>query len=300
MSIECDDRPGIVAAVSSFLADEGANLVDSQQHTTDPSGGTFVMRTLFTPAPMVVADRAAFEARFARRVAAAFGMRWRCTWSDCRPAVAILASKEDHAVLELLWRWRNGELPGEVVVVASNHAVLEPLVTPFGVPFVHLPIEAGRKVEQEERLDATLRAAGAELVVLARYMQILSPSFVAGWPRKIVNIHHSFLPAFVGADPYRQAFERGVKLVGATAHYVTDALDEGPIIVQDVTRVGHRDTVGDMRRRGRDLERSVLARAVEAHLEDAVLVVGDRTVVFETGGPGSVTRRPTARYPGKR
>lgn len=278
--VDCPDRPGIVAAVSGFLADQGANVLDSSQHSTDPDGGTFFMRMAFRidGAPE---ERYGFEAAFEREVAERFSMRWRVTWPESRPRrVAVLVSKADHALLELLWRWRNDELDADVRLVISNHDVLRSTVEGFGVPFHHLPIGDDGKVAQERRVHERLAAEGVELVVLARYMQILTADFVARWPRRIINIHHSFLPAFVGADPYRRAYERGVKLIGATAHYVTDDLDEGPIIAQDVTRVSHRESVRDLRRLGKEVERTVLARAVEAHLDDAILVHGNKTIVF--------------------
>jgi formyltetrahydrofolate deformylase len=279
--IDCPDRPGIVAAVSSFLYERGANVLDSSQHSTDPDGGTFFMRMAFRLADPGL-DRERFEAAFARDVARPFAMRWRLAWPGRPTPTAILVSKADHALLELLWRWRNGELEADVRLIASNHDRLRATASGFGVPFHHLPIRPDGKEAQEARLRALLEQERVELVVLARYMQILGPAFVAAWPQRIVNIHHSFLPAFVGADPYRRAHERGVKLIGATAHYVTDELDEGPIIAQDVQRVTHRDSLADLRRRGKEIERTVLARAVEAHLDDAILVHGNKTIVFET------------------
>ncbi len=280
--VACEDRPGIVAAASGFLAARGANLLGASQHTTDPEGGTFFMRMAFRlpdgpDAPDEGALRAAFEAEVARP----FGMQARLVVDPHPQRTAILASKADHALLELLWRWRNGELDADVRVVISNHDALRDVVAAFGVPFVHLPIDGGDKAAQEARLQERLAADDVELVVLARYMQILSPAFVARWPHRIVNIHHSFLPAFVGAAPYRQAYERGVKLIGATAHYVTEDLDQGPIIAQDVARVSHRESVRDLVRIGKEVERTVLARAVDAHLADAILVHGNKTVVFD-------------------
>ncbi len=280
--VDCPDRPGIVAAVSSFLFQHGANVLDSSQHSTDPDGGTFFMRMAFR-LDQAAGAREAFEQAFEREVARPFAMRWRVTWPEDRPRrVALLVSKADHAALELLWRWRNDELDADVRLVASNHDLLRGVVEGFGVPFHHLPIGDDGKAAQEARLQALLEEERVELVVLARYMQILSPGLVARWPRRIINIHHSFLPAFVGANPYRRAYERGVKLIGATAHYVSDELDEGPIIAQDVARVSHRESVRDLVRLGKEVERTVLARAVEAHLDDAVVVHGNKTVVFAT------------------
>lgn len=224
----------------------------------------------------------AFRSAFDEEVARPFEMRYRMVLDPRPRRTAILVSRTDHALLELLWRWRNGELDADLQFVASNHDTLRSVVEGFGVPFHHLPITPDTKGQQERALQTLLEEAGVELVILARYMQILSPDLVSAWPRRIINIHHSFLPAFVGADPYRRAYERGVKLIGATAHYVTDDLDEGPIIEQDVTRVTHRESVRDLRRIGKEIERAVLARAVEKHLGDAVLVHGNKTVVFET------------------
>lgn len=278
--VDCNDRPGIVAAVSGFLYARGANVLDASQHSTDPEGGTFFMRMAFRPAG-ADEDRDALAAAFQREVAEPFDMRWRLAWSDAPKRTAILVSKADHALLELLWRWRNGELAADLRLVASNHDALRGVAEGFDVPFHHLPIRRGRREEQETALRSLLLEEGIELVVLARYMQILGPTFVATWPARIINIHHSFLPAFVGANPYRQAYERGVKLIGATAHYVTDVLDEGPIIAQDVVRVSHRQSLGDLVRLGSEIERTVLARAVAAHLRDAILVHGNKTIVFD-------------------
>ena len=221
-----------------------------------------------------------FEDAFEREVVTPFEMQHRLVLKPRPQRVAILVSKADHALQELLWRWRNRELAAEVRMVVSNHDALRDFADRFSVPFHHLPITAETKPQQEQALHEILAADGIELVVLARYMQILSSSFVSKWPQQIINIHHSFLPAFIGADPYRKAYERGVKLIGATAHYVTDTLDEGPIIAQDVISISHRESVHDLRRRGKEVERAVLARAVDAHLEDAVLVHENKTVVF--------------------
>ncbi len=275
--ISCPDRPGIVAAVSGFLYRHGANITDLQQHSTDPEGGTFFMRVAFDTRHLDL-DRQGFEALFEAEVARPFGMSWRLGLEAQRPRVAILVSRQGHALLELLWRFRVGELKGEVVGVVSNHPDLKEEVERFGLPFHWIPNRPGIREEAEARMLELLE--GVDLLVLARYMQILSPGFVARYPNCIINIHHSFLPAFAGADPYRQAYERGVKLIGATAHYVTAELDAGPIIEQDVVRVSHRHSVQDLRRLGRELERSVLARAVAWHLEDRVLVYENRTVVF--------------------
>jgi len=279
--ISCPDKPGIVAAVSQFLYSHGANVLDSSQHSTDPTGGTFFMRMAFYLEDLDV-TRKQFERAFADVVAKPFAMNWRVSYADVTPRMAILVSKYDHCLLELLWRWRSGDIALEIPVVISNHDDLRSLCESFGVPFVHLPVSKDTKPQQEaemmQQLDSVL--GEQDFIVLARYMQILSPSFVAHYPKRIINIHHSFLPAFVGANPYKHAYERGVKLIGATAHYVTDDLDEGPIIEQDVARVSHRDSVKDLVRIGREIERTVLARAVEAHVSDRVLVYGNKTIVF--------------------
>jgi len=276
--VQCPDRPGIVAAVSTFLFEHGANIVQADQYSSGNGSGRFFLRMEYslealTAPPAEVADR------FGVRVAPQFDMEWQVTYSAHRRRMAILVSKAEHCLLELLWRWRRGELPVDIPLVVSNHDTLRREVEAFGIPYHHLPVSAQSKAKQERALLQLLRGQ-VDLVVLARYMQVLSPAFIDEFPHAVINIHHSFLPAFVGADPYGQAFERGVKIIGATAHYATAALDEGPIIEQDVARVSHRDTRADLVRHGREIERSVLARAVQWHLEDRVLVEGNKTVVF--------------------
>ncbi|MEM6430039.1 MAG: formyltetrahydrofolate deformylase [Deinococcota bacterium] len=281
--ISCPDKPGIVAAVSQFLYSHGANVLDSSQHSTDPTGGTFFMRMAFYLEDLDV-TRTQFERAFAEVVAGPFAMSWRVSYADVPRRMAVLVSKYDHCLLELLWRWRSGDIGGDVELplVISNHADLEQLCNSFDVPFKHLPVSKDTKPQQEAEMMSLLDDVLGEqdFIVLARYMQILSPSFVAHYPNRIINIHHSFLPAFIGANPYKHAYQRGVKLIGATAHYVTDDLDEGPIIDQDVARVSHRDSVQDLVRLGREIERTVLARAVDAHVSDRVLVYGNKTIVF--------------------
>jgi formyltetrahydrofolate deformylase len=275
--ISCPDGPGIVAAVSGFLFEQGANIVSSDQHSTDPENGSFFMRSAFY-LPAIEQDRATFERAFGA-LAERFAMRWRIAYARDRRRVALMASREDHCLLDLLWRHRRGELEMDVICVISNHEDVRGEVEALGVPFVHIPVSRDSKPVAEQRALDEL-AGRAELLVLARYMQILSGDFLARIGCPVINIHHSFLPAFAGAQPYRHAYERGVKLIGATAHYVTEQLDEGPIIEQDVQRVGHRYTVGDLERVGRDLERVVLARAVRSELDDRVLVHDGRTIVF--------------------
>ncbi len=275
--ISCPDGPGIVAAVSRFLFEHGANIVSSDQYSTDPEHGSFFMRSAFY-LPAIENDRAAFETTFGA-LAERFAMQWRIAYARDRRRVALMASREDHCLLDLLWRNRRGELDMDVICVISNHEDVRGEVDALGVPFVHVPVSRDTKPQAEQRaLDAL--AGRAELLVLARYMQILSGDFLARIGCPVINIHHSFLPAFAGAQPYRHAYERGVKLIGATAHYVTEELDEGPIIEQDVQRVGHRYTIEDLERVGRDLERMVLARAVRSELDDRVLVHDGRTIVF--------------------
>ncbi len=276
--ITCPDRPGIVAAVSSLLYNHGANITALDQHSTDPEGGTFFMRLEFQT-PHLGISRAALERSFEDTVAKRYAMDWCISYASERKKMAILVSKYDHALLEILWRWSRKELDVEVTQVISNHPELEEPVKGFGVPYHHVPVTPENKPEAEKRI-LDLLENQADVVVLARYMQILSPEFVARFPNRIINIHHSFLPAFVGANPYQRASERGVKLIGATAHYVTSDLDEGPIIEQDVIRVSHRHTVDELRELGRDIERTVLARAVKWELEDRVIVHGNKTVVF--------------------
>ncbi|HEX7289583.1 MAG TPA: formyltetrahydrofolate deformylase [Conexibacter sp.] len=276
--ISCPDRPGIVAAVSRFLFEHGANILDADQHSTDPAGGAFFMRLVFH-ADGLDLGRAELERAFAAQVAAPFAMEWSIAYAADRKRVAILVSREDHCLLDLLWRWRSGELDADVGLVLSNHRDAEDDAARFGVPFAHVPVTPETKPQAEAAMLERL-AGRFELIVLARYMQILSGDFLAAVGAPVVNIHHSFLPAFAGADPYRRASERGVKIIGATAHYVTEELDGGPIIEQDVVRVSHRDDVAQLVRLGRDVERTVLARAVQRHLEDRVLVHENRTVVF--------------------
>jgi formyltetrahydrofolate deformylase len=267
--IRSPDRHGIVAAVAGFLAASGANIVSSDQHSTDPEGGEFFMRMEFN---LAEGDLDALGRAFGQEVGDRLDMEWRLTDAGRPQRMAILVSREDHCLVDLLWRHRRGELDAEIPVVASNHPDHASDVESFGIPYHHLPWP------NEPELLELLR--GADVVVLARYMRILSGAFLAELGVPVINIHHSFLPAFAGANPYLRAFERGVKIIGATAHYVTEELDAGPIIEQDVARVSHRESPESMMRLGRDIERTVLARAVSWHLADRVLVHGNRTVVF--------------------
>lgn len=275
--ISCPDRPGIISAVSGFLFEAGANILSSDQYSSDPEGGTFFLRMEFT---LPDAAREGIDARFGAAVGEPMDMRWRF-WDVTQPKrVAILVSREDHCLLDLLWRWQRGQLEASIELVASNHDDLRRHVESFGLPYHHVPVDPGDKAAAEVKLLQLLERR-CELVVLARYMQVLSGSFLQKLGVPLINIHHSFLPAFPGAQPYQQARRRGVKLIGATAHYVTEELDAGPIIGQDVIRVSHRDDVETLRRRGADIERTVLARAVEWHCEDRVLCHGNTTVVFQ-------------------
>ena len=271
--ISCPDQPGVISAVSTFLARAGANIVRSDQYSTDPAGGAFFLRMEFTGATADIAER------FGEEVGERFGMSWRFWDAGRLKRVAILVSREDHCLQELLWRSRRGELEAELVLVASNHEDTRRDVEAFGLPFHHVPVTPDTKPAAEERL-LVLLAGSCDLVVLARYMQILSREFLDRLGVPVINIHHSFLPAFAGAAPYGQARERGVKLIGATAHYVTEELDAGPIVEQDVIRVSHRDDVPMLARLGADIERAVLARAVQWHCQDRVLRNGATTVVF--------------------
>jgi formyltetrahydrofolate deformylase len=272
--LACPDRPGLIATISGFLAEAGLNIVDVDQHST--AAGRFFMRMVFdSPRDE---DRGALEDRFVREVATPFEIDFSFSESGTAKRVAVMVSREDHCLSDLLWRWRNGHLGGEIVTVIANHEDLRAEVEAVGLPFHHVPISREKREEAER--SALELIGNVDLLVLARYMQILSPGFLTAVGAPAINIHHSFLPAFVGADPYARAHERGVKLIGATAHYVTAELDAGPIIDQDVVRVGHADEVPDLVRIGRDVERIVLARAVTAHLEDRVLIDGERTVVF--------------------
>jgi formyltetrahydrofolate deformylase len=274
--VRCPDRPGIVAVLSRLLADVGANITDSQQHSSDPVGGTFTLRLEF-----VLADLAEHRQHLEgalNLLARQWQMTWRLTEAAHRPTIAVFVSRTDHVLQELIYRVRAGDLRADITMVVSNHPDLEPVAAAAGIPFHHIPVTPETKDAAEAKAIELL--GDVDLVVLARYMQIVSPEFCARFAGRLINIHHSFLPAFVGANPYQAAHDRGVKLIGATAHYVTEDLDAGPIIEQEVARVDHRASVEDMRRIGRYVERQVLAQAVTWHVEERVIVDGDRTIVF--------------------
>lgn len=275
--ITAPDRPGLVAAIANFVAEHGGSILDADQHT-DEEAGAFFQRVEFSLEGFDL-DRAQLPAALVP-ITTPLGMAWQLRYSDEVRPIAILASRQAHCLYDLLSRAATGELPGHIALVASNHTDCAEAAQRFGVPFHYLPVAETSKSEQEQLLIALLDDAHVELVVLARYMQILSPGFIEHFQSRVINIHHSFLPAFVGGRPYHQAYERGVKIIGVTAHYATADLDQGPIIDQDVTRVSHRDGVADLVRIGRDLETVVLARAVRHHLTDRVLVHGRKTVVF--------------------
>lgn len=276
--VSCPDRRGIVAALAQVLYGHGANIVDSDQHT-DGVASLFFQRLRFDLAELMT-DRVALE-RALTELAERFQMQYRLVYQAQRKRLALFVSKYDHCLYDLLLRQRAGELNADVAAIFSNHAELEHVARQFGVPFYVFEKTADSKLAQEQRERELLSELGVDLVVLARYMQVLSASFCEAFTQRIINIHHSFLPAFVGGKPYHQAYARGVKLIGATAHYATAVLDEGPIIEQDVVRATHRDAVEDLVRKGRDLEKVVLARAVRLHLDDRVLVYGNKTVVFD-------------------
>ena len=275
--ISCPDKKGLISAISSFIAMHDGNILSADQYVS--GSGTFFMRLEIEGEGFGLA-RAEFDGAFAP-LARRHSMDWRVSYTDAPKRVAILVSRYDHCLMDLLWRWETGELDAEIPLVVPNYPDLAARVEAYDIPFYHLPLLKDTKAEQESKILDLLAELDVDLVVLARYMQVLTPVFVNAYPHRIINIHHSFLPAFAGADPYRRAHERGVKTIGATAHYVTEELDAGPIIHQDVVHVTHRDSVDDLVRLGREVERRVLAQAVRWHLEDCILVDGSQTVVFE-------------------
>jgi formyltetrahydrofolate deformylase len=280
--ISCPDRKGEVATIADFLYRHGGNILHADEHG-DAESGLFLMRVEFDPAAFDLDLSAHQGAEFRKHfspIAEAYAMQWRLAQSSYRPRMIILVSKYDHCLVDLLYRHRSGELACEIPLIISNHRDNQAVADFYKIPYAVTPVSQDNKVAAEARIQELADEHKPDFLVLARYMQILSNAFVHRYRQRIINIHHSFLPAFIGARPYHQAFERGVKLIGATSHYVTEVLDDGPIIEQDVVRVSHRDTVEDLIRKGRDLEKVVLSRAVRSHLENRVLVYGNKTVVF--------------------
>jgi len=276
--ISCPDQVGIVAKVAEYIAQQGGSIVEANHHT-DANNGWFFMRHEIRASSLKV-SLYEFEAGF-QAVANEFEMEWYISDSNKPKKIALFASKESHCLADLLHRWHESELPGEVVCVIANHDDLRSMVEWYKVPFHHVPVTPDTKPQAFAETEALVQQYGADMIVLARYMQILPPQMCADYAGQVINIHHSFLPSFVGAKPYHQANERGVKLIGATCHYVTQDLDEGPIIEQDVIRISHSQTIDDMKRLGRDVEKTVLARGLRYHLEDRVLIHGNKTVVFD-------------------
>lgn len=276
--INCADQPGIVAAVSQFLYEHDANIIESNQYSTDPHGGEFFMRIEFEIENLKdQVDK--LEADF-QQVKQAFNMEATFKYVDEVKKMAIFVSKEPHCLLELLWEWQSSDLMADISLVISNHETSREFVEPLGIPYYYIPANKDIRKQVEEKQIQLLKEHEIDVIVLARYMQILTPNFVETFKNQIINIHHSFLPAFIGAKPYERAYHRGVKLIGATSHYVTNDLDEGPIIEQDISRVDHRDNVEAMKKIGQSVERSVLARAIKWHLEDRIIVYGNKTIVF--------------------
>jgi len=275
--VNCPDRKGIVATIANFLYSHNANIVDADQHQ-DSESGLFLMRVEWDLADFTL-DVQEFGKHF-QSIVDEFKMDWQLRLSSIRPRVAIFISQQDHCLADLLYRHDNGELACDIPLIVSNHENGKRLADVYGIPFHYIPVEKDNKRPAEEKQLQLVREHQIDLVVLARYMQILSPEFVAEYPHRIINVHHSFLPAFIGARPYQRAFARGVKLIGATSHYVTADLDEGPIIEQDVLRVSHRDQLKDLIEKGRDLEKAVLSRAVRWHIEHRILLYNNKTAIF--------------------
>ncbi len=276
--ISCPDRKGIVATISDFVFRHNGNILHADEHA-DEESNLFLMRVEFDPAEFDI-DLADFSRHFTP-IAEKFEMQWRLARSNYRPKMIILVSKYDHCLVDLLYRHKSGELACDIPLVISNHPDNQPIADFYGIPYITIPVPKDNKRQAEENILNLIEQHNPDFMVLARYMQILSNEFVNRYPQRIINIHHSFLPAFVGAKPYHQAFTRGVKLIGATSHYVTEALDDGPIIEQDVVRISHRDSLDDLLQKGRDLEKVVLSRAVRWHIDNRVLLYGNKTVVFD-------------------
>lgn len=276
--IKCPDQPGIVAMLSKFLFDHGANIIESSQYSSDPEGGDFFIRLEFHCEDLH-SRRNKMEQDF-NHLASQFKMNFQFTYGNERKRTAIFVSKETHCLMELLWEWQSGDLKTDIAVVISNHENAREYVEALGIPFHYIPANKDIRQDVENKQISLLKEYQVDVLILARYMQILTPEFVAQFPDQIINIHHSFLPAFIGARPYERAYQRGVKLIGATSHYVTNDLDEGPIIEQDIERVDHRDHIIDLKKIGQQIERRVLVRAVKWHLEDRIIVQNNKTVVF--------------------
>lgn len=276
--VKCPDKPGIVSKISKFLFDHDSNIIESSQYSSDPEGGIFFLRIEFH-CENLLEKSVQMEADF-KEIVDTYAMEHHFTYGNERKRTAIYVSKEPYCLMELLWEWQNGDLETDIVVVISNHEVARPMVEALGIPFHYIPANKDIRQEVEAEQIRLMDEYKVDLLILARYMQILTPEFVDHFPDRIINIHHSFLPAFIGARPYERAFDRGVKIIGATSHYVTNDLDEGPIIEQDIERVDHRDDVVKLKKIGRQIERRVLAKAVKWHLEDRILVENNKTVVF--------------------
>jgi len=276
--LSCPDQKGVVAAIAEFVFRHGGNILHADEHGDDESN-LFLMRVEFDAAEFDI-DFRDFTRHFSP-VAEKFQMQWRLAHSNYRPRMVVMVSKYDHCLVDLLYRHRSGELRCEIPLIVSNHPDNQPIADFYRIPYVTVPVPQDDKIGAEAKILVLLKQQQPDFIVLARYMQILSNDFIAHFPQRIINIHHSFLPAFIGAKPYHQAFARGVKLIGATSHYVTEVLDDGPIIEQDVARVSHRDSIDDLLQKGRDLEKVVLARATRWHLENRVLLYGNKAVVFE-------------------
>ena len=276
--LSCPDQRGLVAHIANFVFENNGNITHADHHI-DAESGLFLMRVEWEMEGFSI-PRGEIASRFAP-IAERARMEWELRFTDALPRIALMVSKYNHCLYDLMLRAASGELPGEIALVVANHPDLQDAVKPFGIPFHTFPITAATKKEQEKKEIELLKRERIDLIVLARYMQVLSGEFLAHYPRRVINIHHSFLPAFIGARPYHQAYERGVKLIGATSHYVTEQLDDGPIIEQDTVRISHRDSVEDLIRKGRDLEKVVLARAVRLHLESRILCYGRKTAIFD-------------------
>jgi len=277
--VQCPDRKGLSAAIADFIFQHNGNILHVEQHQAGDSALSYLARTEFSLDGFAL-DVKDFPSRFAP-IAERFSMQWRLAHGSYRPRVAIFVSKYDHCLVDLLYRQRNGELACEIAAIISNHLDAKRHADFYGIPYHAIPVSKEIKPAAEEQELELLRASQVDLIVLARYMQVLSSDFIRHYPQQIINIHHSFLPAFIGAKPHHQAYERGVKLIGATAHYVTQVLDDGPIIEQGVARISHKDALEDLVEKGRDLEKVVLSRAVRWHIESRILLYDNKTVIFE-------------------